>query len=75
MSHVNQKILDLSEAWDEDIPRINAFMFEGIGICTSYVCPEIWECEEGQQPTRFQIAEYAKKIATYENWDKVLEVF
>ena len=30
-------------------------------------------CEEGQQPSSFQIAEYAKKIVTYENWDKVVE--
>ena len=37
MAHINHKILDLSEDWEEDIPRINAFMFEAPGICTK-VC-------------------------------------
>lgn len=75
IAHVNQKILDLSETWDEDIPRINAFMFESPGICSKYVCLEIFGCDYEAQPTPFQIAEYAKKIATYENWDQVVEAF
>lgn len=75
MAHINQKILDLSEQWDEDIPPINVFMFDQFGNCTRYVCQEIFECDDGQQPTPLQIAEYAKKIATYENWDQVLDVF
>ena len=75
IAHINHKILDLSEAWDEDIPRINAFMFESPGKCSKYVCPEIFGCDYEAQPTPFQIAEYAKKIATYENWDKVVEAF
>lgn len=75
IAHVNQKILTLSETWGEDIPHINAFMFDRFGKCTSYVSEIIFDCDEGQQPTPFQIAEYAKEIATYENWDKVLEVF
>ena len=75
IAHINQKILALSEAWDEDIPRINAFMFERFGRCTSYVCEIIFGCDAGQQPSPFQIAEYAKRIATYENWDKVVEAF
>ena len=67
MAHINQKILDLSEAWDEDIPRINVFMFESPGKCTSYVCEHIFECEkiegsdEWQQPLPLQITEYAQK--------------
>ena len=75
IAHINHKILALSEVWDEDIPRINAFMFDRHGKCSDYVCAEIFGCEEGQQPSPFQIAEYAKKIATYENWDKVVEAF
>ena len=75
IAHINQKILALSEAWDEDIPRINAFMFECFGRCTSYVCDIIFGCDAGPQPSPFQIAEYAKRIATYENWDKVVEAF
>ena len=75
IAHVNHKILDLSEVWDEDIPRINAFMFKHPGICSDYVCEEIFGCGEGEQPTPLQIAEYAKRITTYESWDKVLEAF
>ena len=75
MAHINQKILALSEAWDEDIPRINAFMFDRHGKCSDYVCAEIFGCEEGQQPSSRQIVEYAQKVTTYPNWDKVLEVF
>ena len=65
----------MSEAWDEDIPRINAFMFDRHGKCTSYVCENIFGGDEWQQPSPREIAEHAKKIATYENWDKVVEVF
>ena len=75
MAHINRKILALSRDWDEDIPCINAFMFEDPGKCSEYVCPEIFGCDYKTQPTPRQIAEHAKKIATYENWDKVLEAF
>ena len=47
IAHINHKILDLAEAWNEDIPRINAFMFDRFGQCTSYVCEEIFDCDEG----------------------------
>ena len=75
MAHINHKILDLSEVWDEDIPRINAFMFNRFGKCTTYVCKEIFGCDEAEQPSPRQIVEYAQKVAAYENWDKVLKVF
>ena len=75
IAHINHKILALSEAWDEDIPRINAFMFEDPGKCSKYVCPEVFGCDYEAQPTPLQIAEYAKEISTYENWDKVVEAF
>ena len=75
IAHINHKILSLSEAWDEEIPRVNAFMFDRFGKCTSYVCEEIFGCDDGQQPSARQIVEHTKKIAAYPNWDKVLEVF
>ena len=75
IAHINRKILALSEAWDEDIPRINAFMFDRFGQCTSYVCEEIFGCDDEEQPSPLQIVGHAKKIETYENWEKVLEVF
>ena len=47
IAHINHKILALSETWDEDIPRINAFMFDRHGKCSDYVCAEIFGCEGG----------------------------
>lgn len=75
MAHINHRLLDLSEEWGEEIPRINAFMFEKEGICTSYVCQNIFTLEQGNQPTPRQIAEYADATYSYGRWDKVLDVF
>ena len=75
MAHINHRLLDLSEEWGEEIPRINAFMFEKEGFCTSYVCENIFKTEQGNQPTPRQIAEYADAIYFYDKWDKVLDVF
>lgn len=75
MAHINHRLLELSNEWGEDIPHINAFMFYGNGMCSSYVCKHIFQLPEGEQPTHRQIAEYAKAIHTYPKWDKVLEVF
>ena len=66
----------MSAEWGEDIPHINAFMFiTGSGECSSYICENIFGCDDGEQPSSRQIAEYAKKIATYENWNKLVEAF
>ena len=77
VDHINRKLPALSKEWGEDIPQINAFVFiTGSGKCSDYICKYVFGYEEkGAQPSARQIAEYAKKIATYPNWDKVLEVF
>ena len=76
IAYINERLPELSKEWGEEVPHINAFMFlTDSGECTSYICDKIFGCDEGEQPTPRQIAEYAKKIATYENWDKVLEAF
>ena len=76
VGHINEKLFVLSDEWGEDIPHINAFMFiTGSGECSSYICENIFDCDDGEQPSPRQIAQYAKKIADYPNWDKVLEVF
>ena len=72
--HINERLPDLSSEWSEEIPHINAFVFDRHGKCTSYVCNNIFDCGE-EQPSSQQITEYAKKIAAYPNWNKVLEVF
>lgn len=75
MAHINQRLLKLSEEWDEEIPHINAFMFDKDGRCTSYVVENIFKLAEGSQPTPRQIAEYADAIYSYDKWDEVLDVF
>ena len=76
IAYINEKLIALSEEWGEDVPHINAFMFiTGSGECSSYICENVFGCDDGEQPSPRQIAEYAKKIATYENWDKVVEAF
>ena len=75
IAHINQKILALSKAWDEDIPRINVFVLNRFGEWTSYVCEESFEGNAEEHPSSLEIMEHAQKVAAYENWDKVLEVF
>ena len=42
VDHINKKLPVLSEAWGEDIPQINAFVFiTGSGKCSSYICKHI----------------------------------
>ena len=76
VAHINERLPELSKEWGEEIPHINAFMFiTGSGECSDYIRNNVFDCDEGEQPSPRQIAEYAKKIAAYPNWDKVLEVF
>ena len=76
IAYINDRLPELSEEWNEDIPHINAFMFlTDSGKCSGYICQEVFGCDEGEQPSPRQIVEHAKKIATYENWDKVVEAF
>ena len=76
IAYINEKLIALSEEWGEDVPRMNAFMFRtDSGECSPYICANVFDCDDGEQPSPRQIAQYAKKIASYENWDKVLEVF
>lgn len=72
--HINEMIMYLSEQWNEDIPRINAFVFTKAGKCTDYVCKHVFGTSgEKEQPGPKEIAEYAAKIAAYPNWDKIVE--
>jgi hypothetical protein len=76
VDHINTKLPDLSKEWGEDIPQMNAFMFlTDSGECSDYTCENVFGCKEGEQPSARQIAQYAKRIADYPNWDKVLAVF
>ena len=75
LKHINQRLLALSKEWDEEIPRINAFVFKEKGTCPAWVGQYIFGTEKGKQPTPRQIADYANRIHSYEKWDKVLDVF
>lgn len=76
IAYINQRIIKLSNEWDEEIPRINAFMLNRHGKHTSYVCREIFNLpDDGTQPTPEQSNAYAESIENYTKWDLVLEVF
>lgn len=76
IAYINQRILKLSDEWDEEVPRINAFMLDRHGKHTSYVCREIFNLpDDGNQPTSEQSNAYKKFIENYPKWDLVLEVF
>ena len=78
--HINAMIKYLSKKWDEDIPRINAFIFkDGTKTkgteCTDYICKEAFgKVGDSDQPRPKEIAEYAAKIAAYPKWDKIVEI-
>ena len=74
-AYINHMIMHLSEQWNEDIPRINAFIFKKEGKCTDYPRKDIFGKDNGEQPTPKEIAELATKIDAYPNWNKVVEVF
>lgn len=74
-AHIHYRLLELSEEWGEEIPHINVFLFDRNGLCTSYVCEQVFKLPEGEQPSSGQIVEYAKAIYTYPKWDQVLDVF
>lgn len=75
MAHINKRLLALSEEWSAPIPRINAFVFDRHRKVTSYICKDVFQCEDGKQPSSQEVEEYAKAIASYQKWDEVVEVF
>ena len=73
-AYINHMIIYLSEQWNEDIPRINAFIFKKQGKCMDYPRKYIFGKDNGEQPTSKEIAELAAKIAAYPKWDKITEI-
>ena len=74
VGHINAMIMYLSEQWNEDIPRINAFLFTQEGKHTDYVCKEVFGTSgEEEQSDPQETAKYAAKITAYPKWDKVVE--
>ena len=71
---VNSTIERLREEWDEDIPKINAFVFTRETECTSYICKNVFCKSDGKQPRSKEVAAHAAAIAAYPKWDKVVEV-
>lgn len=76
IAYINERLPELSKEWGEEVPHINAFMFlTDSGECSYYICQNVFGREDGQQPSPRQVVKYAQKIASYPNWDKVLEAF
>ena len=73
LAYIDTTIRTLQKEWNEDIPRINAFVFTGKTECTDSICKNIFGNKDGSQPSEKQIAEYAAKIAAYPKWDQVIE--
>ena len=73
VAHINNRLKALRDEWGEDIPIMNAFAFDRHGNCTSYICETVFGTEA--QPSPQDVVKYAQAIASYDKWDKVLEVF
>ncbi len=74
VGHINATIDYLSEKWNEDIPKINAFVFTDVTESTDYICKNVFgKSGEEEQPRSKEIAAHAAKIAAYPNWDKIVE--
>ena len=67
-----KKIAQLEKEWGEEIPKINALVFNRNGMISSWVCENVFD---GTQPTLDQNAELAAAVASYSKWDEVLEAF
>lgn len=69
------KIEDLESEWKEDIPKINALVFEGEGegkILSSWIVENVFN---GVTPDEEQVDEYIRSVKLYEKWDEVLGTF
>ena len=74
VGRINRTIERLREEWEEDIPKMNAFVFRTDNTCTSYIVENVFGKDEGEQPSPKEIAAHAAAIAAYDKWDKVIEV-
>ena len=71
--YIWDKIMDLAEEWDEDIPPITVLVFDRHGNASPRACAYFGDSET--QPTPQQIKEEKASIAVYDKWDKVLDAF
>ena len=71
---IARKIKKLEGKRGEKIPRINALVFTDEDEVTPWVKENVFN-DIASEPTQKQIAELALSVATYDNWDKVLDEF
>ena len=71
--YIWDKIMDLAEEWDEDIPPMTVLVFDRHGNASPRACAYFGDSET--QPTPQQIEEEKASVAAYDKWDKVLDAF
>lgn len=69
--YIWNKIMDLAEEWDEDIPPMTVLVFNKDGKLSPNGCAYYADAET--QPTPEQIAEEKASVAAYDKWDEVLK--
>ncbi len=66
LSSIFRKIGEPEDEWQEEIPRINTFVFKDNGKRSSCIYEKVFGIENKDlQPTSEQIGEYAARIAVY----------
>lgn len=71
--YIWNKIMDLAEEWDEDIPPMTVLVFDRHRKVSPKACAYFGDPET--QPTPQQIAEERASVDMYDKWDKVLNAF
>ena len=71
---IHSKIKQLECEWKEDIPKINALVFqeEEDKEVSSWIVENVFN---GVTPDEEQVDEYIRSVRLYEKWDEVLERF
>ena len=69
--YIWNKIMDLAEEWDEDIPPMTVLVFDRHGNVSPRACAYFGDSET--QPTPEQIEEEKASVTAYDKWDEVLK--
>ncbi|MDE0088436.1 MAG: hypothetical protein OXU23_22125 [Candidatus Poribacteria bacterium] len=72
---IHRKIEKLENEWDDEIPKINALVFETDDNDTEVSPWVVTNVFNGIRPNKEQVHEYACRVKTYGKWNEVLEAF
>ena len=62
IAHINNKLPTLSEEWGEEVPHINAFMFNRYGECSAYICTRFLGVMRGSSRHRARSRNMPKRL-------------